>query len=66
MTHPRALSFVNHSPAVSATLADIALSAASVFADWWLDGAGAIHAENQALRWLADLAGFPKAPVAPF
>ena len=66
VTHPRALSFVNHSPAVSATLADIALSAASVFADWWLDGAGAIHAENQALRWLADLAGFPESAGGTF
>lgn len=66
VTHPRALSFVNHSPAIAATLADIALSAASVFADWWLDGAGAIHAENQALRWLADLAGFPESSGGVF
>ena len=25
----------------------------------WLEGAGAVYAENQALRWLADLAGLP-------
>jgi len=25
----------------------------------WLEGAGAVFAENEALRWLADLAGFP-------
>ena len=26
----------------------------------WLEGAGAVYAENQALRWIADLAGMPE------
>jgi glutamate/tyrosine decarboxylase-like PLP-dependent enzyme len=30
-----------------------------VYAGSWLEGAGAVHAENEALRWLADLAGLP-------
>jgi L-2,4-diaminobutyrate decarboxylase len=63
---PRALAFVGHSPAISATLADIALSAAGVLADWWIQGAGAIEAENAALAWLAELAGFPRSAGGVF
>ena len=36
------------------------VSASSIFGDWWIEGAGAIHAENHALRWLAGLAGLPE------
>ena len=35
------------------------VGASSTIAANWLDGAGAIWAENQALRWIADLAGLP-------
>ena len=35
------------------------MGASSTIAAGWIDGAGAIWAENQALRWVADLAGFP-------
>jgi glutamate/tyrosine decarboxylase-like PLP-dependent enzyme len=35
------------------------VSAASIYAGSWLEGAGAVFAENQALRWIADLADFP-------
>ena len=33
------------------------LSAASVYAGTWIEGGGIVHAENEALRWIADLAG---------
>lgn len=35
------------------------VSASAILADWWLEAAGAIHAENEALRWIADLLGWP-------
>jgi glutamate/tyrosine decarboxylase-like PLP-dependent enzyme len=35
------------------------VGASSVYAGSWLEGSGAVFAENQALRWLADLAGLP-------
>lgn len=57
--HPRYLSFVTTAPAESSTLFDLVVSASSIGADWWIEGAGAIFAENATLRWLADLAGFP-------
>ena len=58
--HPRYLGFVPTAPAEAATLFDLVVSASSIYGDWWIEGAGAIHAENQALRWLAGLAGFPE------
>jgi len=57
--HPRYLSFVPTAPSEAATLFDLVVSASSIYGDWWVEGAGAIYAENVTLRWLADLAGFP-------
>ncbi|HEX9260191.1 MAG TPA: pyridoxal-dependent decarboxylase, partial [Acidimicrobiales bacterium] len=33
--------------------------ASCIYAGSWLEGAGAVFAENEALRWLADVAGLP-------
>lgn len=57
--HPRALAFVPAAPTEAAVLFDLVLGASSIFAGSWMEGAGAIWAENQALRWIADLAGLP-------
>ena len=54
--HPRYLSFVPTAPSKAATLFDLVVSASSIYGDWWVEGAGAIYAENVTLRWLADLA----------
>jgi glutamate/tyrosine decarboxylase-like PLP-dependent enzyme len=56
--HPRYLSFVPAAPTEAASLFDVIVSASSIYGGSWLEGAGAVYAENQALRWLADLAGF--------
>jgi glutamate/tyrosine decarboxylase-like PLP-dependent enzyme len=57
--HPRFLAFVPAAPTDSAILFDLVVGASSIYGGSWLEGAGAAFAENQALRWLADLAGFP-------
>jgi glutamate/tyrosine decarboxylase-like PLP-dependent enzyme len=41
-------------------LFDLVLGASSIYGGSWLEGAGAVYAENQALRWIADLAGMPQ------
>lgn len=56
--HPTSLSFVASAPNSAALSFDAALGATGIFAGNWDGGAGAIHAENQALRWLADMAGW--------
>jgi len=57
--HPRYLSFVPCAPTEAAILFDLVVGASSIYAGSWLEGAGAVHAENEALRWIADLAGLP-------
>jgi glutamate/tyrosine decarboxylase-like PLP-dependent enzyme len=57
--HPKFLSFVPAAPTEASMLFDLVVGASSVYAGSWLEGAGAIHAENEALRWIADLAGLP-------
>jgi L-2,4-diaminobutyrate decarboxylase len=57
--HPRALSFVPTAPTEASVLFDLVLAASSIYAGSWMEGAGAVWAENQALRWIADLVGLP-------
>ena len=57
--HPRFFSFVPAAPTEAATLFDLVVGASSICGTSWLEAAGAVMAENDALRWLADLAGFP-------
>lgn len=57
--HPRLLAFVPAAPTEAATLFDLVVGASSIFGGTWLEGAGGVYAENQALRWIADLARFP-------
>ena len=57
--HPRAVSFVPTAPTEAAVLFDLVVGASSIYAGSWMEGAGAVWAENQAMRWIADLAGFP-------
>ncbi len=64
--HPAALAFVPAAPTKAAVLFDLVVGASSTIAAGWIDGAGAIWAENQALAWLADLAGFPEGAGGAF
>lgn len=57
--HPRYLAFVPSAPSETAILGDLVAAACSIYAGSWLEGAGAVWAENQVLQWLADLAGLP-------
>ena len=58
--HHRYLAFVPAAPSEVSILADLVVSACSIYAGSWLEGSGAVWAENQALRWIADLAGLPE------
>jgi L-2,4-diaminobutyrate decarboxylase len=57
--HPRYLSFIPGAPSKASAAFDMLVGASSVYGGSWLEGAGAVYAENQALRWVSDLAGFP-------
>ncbi len=57
--HPRFLSFVPAAPTEASMLFDLVVGASSIYAGSWLEGAGAVFAENEALRYICDLAGLP-------
>jgi glutamate/tyrosine decarboxylase-like PLP-dependent enzyme len=56
----RYLAFIPAAPTKAALLFDMIVSCSSFPATSWLEGAGVVLAENQALRLLADLAGLPE------
>ena len=53
------LAFIAQAPTPAARLFDMLVSAGSMGASHWFESAGAVRAENQALRLLADIAGLP-------
>jgi len=57
--HPLFLAFVPGAPTESSVLFDLVVAASNIYGGSWMEGAGAVYAENQALRWIADLAGLP-------
>jgi L-2,4-diaminobutyrate decarboxylase len=58
--HPNFVSFIPCAPTEAASLFDLVVSASSIFGGSWLEGAGALHAENQVLKWLAREANLPE------
>src|SRR6185503_587245 len=56
---PRFLAFIPAAPTKAALLFDMIVSCASISGISWIESSGAVHAENQALRFLSDLAGLP-------
>lgn len=57
--HPQYLSFIPTAPTKSATAFDLVVSASAIYGGSWLEGSGAVFAENQALTWLAAEFGLP-------
>ncbi len=66
MDDPMNLAYVATAPSNASTLFDLVVSASSIFGGQWEAGAGAIAAENQALAWLASLAGYPESAGGVF
>jgi len=64
--HPLHLSFVPGAPTEASVLFDLVVSASNVYGGSWLEASGAVYAENEALRWLADLAGLPEGAGGTF
>jgi glutamate/tyrosine decarboxylase-like PLP-dependent enzyme len=56
---PHFLGFIPSAPTKASLLFDMLVSCASIQGISWLEAAGAVHAENQVLRLIADRAGLP-------
>ena len=57
--HPRNLAFIPSAPSEYSNLFDLVVGASSLYGGSWQEGAGAVFAENQAIKWLIDIAGLP-------
>lgn len=55
----RFLAFIPVAPSAAGVWMDAVVGAANFSAESWLEAAGAVAAENQTLRWVADLLGMP-------
>jgi glutamate/tyrosine decarboxylase-like PLP-dependent enzyme len=63
---PRFLAFIPAAPNPTSIWFDAVVAAGTFSAESWLEGAGAVHAENDALRFLADVAGLPTGAAGCF
>ena len=64
--HPRHLAFVPASPTRAAIMFDLVTSASSIHGAYWMEGAGGIFCENEAMKWLVSLTGLPKGAFGVF
>jgi L-2,4-diaminobutyrate decarboxylase len=64
--HPGFLSFIPAAPTEAATLFDLVVSASSIYGGSWMEGAGAVYAENQVLSFLAHEVGLPSSAGGVF
>lgn len=58
--HPNYLSFIPSAPTEASKLFDLIVSASAIYGGSWMEGAGAVYAENEVLSWLASEAGLPE------
>ncbi len=64
--HPRHLAFVPAAPTRAAVIFDLVTSASSIHGAYWMEGAGGIFCENQAMKWLVSLTGMPEGAFGVF
>lgn len=64
--HPGFVSFIPNAATEAASLFDLVVSASSIYGGSWLEGAGAVFAENQVLEWFAAEVGLPKGAGGAF
>ncbi len=57
--HPRHLAFVPAAPTRAAIMFDLVTAASSIHGAHWMEGAGGIFCENEAMKWLVSLTGLP-------
>ncbi|WP_243074401.1 aminotransferase class V-fold PLP-dependent enzyme [Microbacterium sp. SS28] len=57
--HPGYLSFIPSAPTKASIAFDLIVSASAIYGGSWMEGSGAIFAENEVLHWLAGEFGLP-------
>ncbi|KJL42606.1 L-2,4-diaminobutyrate decarboxylase [Microbacterium terrae] len=57
--HPGYLAFIPSAPTKASLAFDVVVSASAIYGGSWIEGAGAVYAENEVLAWLAGEFGMP-------
>ena len=58
--HPGYLAFIPAAPTKASLAFDVVVSASAIYGGSWMEGAGAVYAENEVLHWLAHEFGLPE------
>lgn len=64
--HPRHLAFVPAAPSRASVMFDLITSASSIHGAYWMEGAGGIFCENEAMKWLVELTQLPPGAFGVF
>ena len=64
--HPRNLAFVPAAPTRAAIMFDLVTSVSSIHGAYWMEGAGGIFCENEAMKWIVSLTGLPEGAFGVF
>lgn len=64
--HPRNLAFVPAAPTRAAIMFDLVTSVSSIHGAYWMEGAGGIFCENEAMKWIVSLTGMPEGAFGVF
>ncbi|MGJ8550793.1 pyridoxal phosphate-dependent decarboxylase family protein [Winogradskyella wichelsiae] len=64
--HPRNLAFVPAAPSKAAIMFDLITAASSIHGAYWMEGAGGIFCENEAMSWMVSLTGMPEGAFGVF
>lgn len=64
--HPGFVSFIPNAATEASSLFDLVVSASSMYGGSWMEGAGAVFAENQVLEWFASEVGLPEGSGGAF
>ncbi|WNH12103.1 pyridoxal phosphate-dependent decarboxylase family protein [Thalassobellus suaedae] len=64
--HPRHLAFVPASPTRASIMFDLVTSVSSIHGAYWMEGAGGIFCENEAMKWIVSLTGMPEGAFGVF
>jgi glutamate/tyrosine decarboxylase-like PLP-dependent enzyme len=64
--NPKHLAFVPAAPTRAAILFDLVTAASSIHGSYWMEGAGGIFCENEAMSWIVSLTGLPEGSFGVF
>lgn len=66
IVHPKHLAFVPAAPSRASLMFDLVTSVSAIHGSYWMEGAGGIFCEMEAMDWLVSLTGMPEGSFGVF